>query len=296
MVRTGLIDDIKMTFERGNMLTKLIYVNLGVFLFVKIATIILVLFGIGSSNVIVEWLSVPADVFQLIRKPWTLITYMFLHEGFFHILFNLLWLFWFGKIFLEYLTDKQLLNVYLLGGLFGASLYIISYNIFPLFSNVLPFSMALGASASVMAIVISTAVYVPNYTVYLMFFGPVKLKYIAIVSVVLDIVLLLDGNSGGHIAHIGGAMFGYFYTTQLKKGNEIFRGFGKTIDSVWNWFKPKKNLKVTYKRSESDREYKKRKKSEQKRIDEILEKISKSGYNSLSKEEKDILFRQSRNN
>jgi len=296
MVKSGLIEDIKITFKDGNMLTKLIYVNLGVFLLIKIVTIVIVLFNIGSASIFTEWLSVPADVIKLLYKPWTLITYMFLHEEFLHILFNLLWLFWFGKIFLEYFTDKQLLNIYLLGGLSGAFLYIISYNLLPIFSNVLPFSSALGASAAVMAIVISTAVYVPNYTVYLMFFGPVKLKYIALVSVLLDVVLLLDGNSGGHIAHIGGAIFGYYYTIQFKKGREIFSGFSNIVDNTLNLFKYKNNLKVTYKRSESDINYKKRKNTEQKDIDKILEKISKSGYNSLSKEEKEILFRQSRNN
>lgn len=292
----SLTEEIKQTFKEGSMLTRLIYVNLGVFLFVKIFTIIFFLFAVNGDNFLVEWLSVPADLNQLLFKPWTIFTYMFLHEGFMHILFNLLWLFWFGKIFLEYLTGKQLLNVYLLGGLLGAALYILAYNAFPAFSDTLPFSTALGASAAVMAIVVATAVYVPDYTVYLMFLGPVKLKYIALVSVMLDIILLLDGNAGGHIAHIGGAIFGYFYTTQLKKGNDISSGFGKTLDGFASWFKPKKNLKVSYRSSQTDKDYKQRKNNEQKDIDKILEKISKSGYESLSKNEKDILFRQSRNN
>lgn len=296
MQRTGLIEEIKGTFKEGSMLTRLIYINLGVFLVVKIFDGLLFLFGFGEINFLLDWLAVPAELNQLVLKPWTLFSYMFLHQGFLHILFNMLWLFWLGKIFLEYLTGKQLLNVYLLGGLSGAALYILAFNVFPAFSDVIPFSYALGASAAVYAIVVATAVYVPNYTIHLMFIGPVKLKYIAIVSIVLDVVFLSEGNSGGHIAHIGGALFGYLYTSQLKQGKDISKGFGKTLDSVSGWFKPKSNLKVTHRKGETDMEFNSRKGSEQKHIDKILEKIAKSGYESLSKSEKDVLFRQSRNN
>lgn len=296
MTGTGIIDEIKSTFKEGNMLTRLIYINLGVFLVVKIFDALLFLFGFGELNFIVEWFAVPADVTQLIFKPWTVFSYMFLHQGFLHILFNLLWLFWLGKIFLEYLTGKQLLNVYLLGGLSGAALYILAFNTFPAFSDVIPFSFALGASAAVLAIIVATATYVPNYTIYLMFLGPVKLKYIAMVSIVLDIVLLTDGNAGGHIAHIGGAVFGYFYIRQLKQGKDISKGFGRFLDSLAGMFKSKSKMKVTYRRGETDIDYNSRKNTEQKTIDEILEKIAKSGYESLTKAEKEILFRQSRNN
>lgn len=296
MTSTGIIEEIKKTFKEGSMLTRLIYFNLGVFLVVKVFDCLLFLFGYGDANFIIEWLAVPADVSQLIVKPWTVFSYMFLHQSFIHILFNLLWLFWLGKIFLEYLTGKQLLNVYLLGGLSGAFLYVLAFNIFPAFSDVVPFSYALGASAAVLAIVVAAAVYVPNYTIHLMFVGPVKLKYIAMVSLVLDVVFLTEGNAGGHIAHIGGALFGYFYIKQLKQGKDISKGFGKTLDSVATWFKPKSNMKVSYRKNETDMEYKAKKNDSQKNIDLILEKIAKSGYESLTKSEKEILFRQSTNN
>ncbi len=296
MQRTGIIDELKETFKQGSMLTRLIYINLGVFIVVKIFGVFLGLFSVDSPNLLVQWLAVPADITQLIHRPWTIFTYMFLHEGFLHILFNLLWLYWLGKIFLEYLTGKQLLNVYLLGGLSGAFLYILAFNIFPAFSQVAPVSIALGASAAVLAIVVATAVYVPNYTIYLMFLGPVKLKYIALFSIILDMTTMMDGNAGGHIAHLGGALFGYLYIRQFRKGKDISKGFSKTLDSIANWFKPKSNLKVTYKRGETDIDYNKRKNAEQKDIDKILEKIAKSGYESLSKSEKEILFKQSRNN
>lgn len=293
---TGIIEEIKYTFKKGSMLTRLIYINLGVFLIVKLLDGFALLMGLGDRNLLVEWLSVPADLSQLIYKPWTVFTYMFLHHEFLHILFNMLWLFWMGKIFLEYLNGKQLLNVYLLGGISGALLYILAYNVFPGFQQVLPVASALGASASVMAIVLATAIYVPNYTVHLMFIGPVKLKYIALISVVLDITLLTDGNAGGHIAHIGGALFGWLYISQFKKGTDVAKGFSKFLDQIASIFKRKSKLKVSYKRGETDIQYNTRKKTEQKEIDVILEKIAKSGYESLSKSEKDILFRQSRNN
>ncbi|MGD9992062.1 MAG: rhomboid family intramembrane serine protease [Salinivirgaceae bacterium] len=296
MTGTGIFDELKDTFKRGSMLTRLIYVNLGVFVMVKLVDAAYLLFAIQGSNFLIDWLAAPAQFSQLLYKPWTIFTYMFLHQQFLHILFNLLWLYWLGKIFLEYLTGKQLLNVYLLGGLSGAAFYILAYNIFPGFENALPFSYALGASAGVLAIVVAIAVYVPNYTIYLLFIGPVKLKYIALVSVLLDLILITDGNAGGHLAHLGGALFGYLFSSQLKSGTDLSKGFGKTMDTLADWFKPKSKLKVTYRRGETEIEYNARKQTEQKEIDAILEKIAKSGYESLSSKEKEILFRQSRKN
>jgi len=294
MAGTGLIEEVKETFRKGSMLTRLIYVNLGVYLVVKVIDVIYYLFAIQGDNVLVQWLSVPADVHQLLMQPWSIFTYMFLHQQFLHILFNLLWFYWFGKIFLEYLTGKQLLNVYLLGGLAGAALYILAFNLFPGFREVLSGSYALGASASIIAIVVATAVYVPDYTVYLLFLGPVKLKYIALFSVLIDLVTIADGNAGGHIAHLGGALFGFMYISQFRKGRDISKGFSRFVDGFLRLFKKRSKMKVAYKRTETDIEYNARKKTEQHEIDAILEKIAKSGYESLSKKEKEILFSQSR--
>ena len=292
MQTNSIINELKRTFQKGSMLTRLIYINLGVYLAVILVKIFQFFFQIGGLNLLVQWLALPADLGNLLFKPWSPITYMFLHQDFLHILFNMLWLYWLGKIFLEYLSGKQLLNVYLLGGLSGAAFFVICYNIFPVFQDVLPGSFALGASAGVLAVVVATAVYVPNYTIYLMFLGPVKLKYIALVSVLLDFIFLVDGNVGGHLAHIGGAAFGYLYTSQMKKGKDISKGFGRMLDTIFSWFKPQPKMKVTYKKkSESDIEYNTRKKAEQKNVDKILEKIAQSGYESLSKKEKEILFK-----
>ncbi len=297
MMRTGLFAEIQHTFKKGSMVTRLIYLNLMVFLVVKLVDVVLFLSGADTSlNALVTNMAVPADISQLAHKPWTLITYMFLHQQFLHILFNLLWLFWFGKIFTEYLSNRQLLNVYLLGGICGALLYIAAFNVFPVFASVIPVSVAMGASAGVYAIVVATAVYVPNYTVYLLFLGPVKLKYIALFSILLDVVQLTEGNAGGHIAHIGGAAFGAVFALQVRNGLDISHWLSQLFNWLGQLLKPRKKMKVAYRRGETDIDYNARKKEEQKEIDVILEKIAKSGYESLSKAEKELLFRQSRKN
>ncbi|MCK4465314.1 MAG: rhomboid family intramembrane serine protease, partial [Bacteroidales bacterium] len=227
----NLIDEIKISFKQGSSLTKLIYINLGVFLSIKSVQIFFFLFNTPEgSEFFIRWLAVPSNLSELIRKPWTVLTYMFVHEGFLHILFNLLWLFWFGKIFLEYLDQKKLVGVYILGGLSGALLYIFSFNVFPVFGSIAAESIAIGASASVIAIVIAISVYVPNYTVYLLFFGPVKIKYIAILIFIFTSVLDFSTNTGGKIAHIGGALFGFIYTRQYRKGTDVSKGLSQILD------------------------------------------------------------------
>ncbi|MDE5418400.1 rhomboid family intramembrane serine protease [Labilibaculum sp. DW002] len=290
-------EGIKNSFKEGSTLSKLIYINLGVFLIVKIVGLFTYLFNLEISQVpfLVYWLSVPAETSALLGRPWTVFSYMFLHKGFLHILFNMLWLYWFGRIFLSFLDQKKLLSVYLIGGLTGAAVFIFAFNLFPVFENVLPIAVALGASASVMAVVFAAVSYSPNYIVNLVFLGPVKIKYIALFFVLTDIIQLPDGNAGGHLAHLGGAFYGWLFITQLRKGKDISSGFNQMMDTVFSWFKSKKKMKVTHKRSRTgdDKAYNKQKKQKQENLNEILEKISKSGYDSLSKEEKEILFKSS---
>ena len=281
-------------FKQSEMLNKLIYINLGVFVVVKAVDIVIMMLGIQEANPVVGFLAAYSDWHDLLRHPWGVVTYMFLHQGFLHILFNLLWLFWFGRIFSEYFTGRQLVNVYIGGGLAGALLYILSFNVFPVFDGV--HSMAIGASAAVYAIVLATAVYVPNYTVYVMFLGQVRIKWIAVFCVISDLAMLESGNAGGHIAHIGGAIFGACYTLALRRGTDIAGWVGRLTDGFTGLFKRKPKMKVSYKRPESDYDYNARKHNEQKEIDAILDKIAKSGYNGLSEEEKRTLFRNSRNN
>jgi len=289
----GIFDQIKDTFRRGSTLIKLIYINAAVFLFIKVLQVLAFLFGFsGITDALLQWLAVPAGLPKLLTRPWTLFTYMFLHEGFLHIVFNLLWLYVFGRIFLMYLNEKRLVSVYLVGGLSGAALYILAFNIFPAFQQAVPLSIALGASASVMAIVIAISVYVPNFSINLLLIGPVKLKYIAIFTIILDVLSIPSSNSGGHIAHLGGALFGYLYIAQFRKGRNITRGFDRFMDRVFTVFKPKPRFRVTHNRPGTDIDYNKWKAERQQRIDEILEKISKNGYESLTQEEKQILFKQ----
>ena len=265
---------------------------------IKILQVFLFLLNIQQANFeIINWLAVPAYLPDLATRFWTPITYMFLHEGFIHILFNMLWLFWFGTIFLEYFDQKKLITVYLLGGLSGAFLYIFSFNLFPVFSDVLNRSIALGASASVMAIVIAVAAYVPNYVVRLVLIGPVKIKYIALAALVFTSILDFSANTGGKIAHLGGALLGFLYVTQYKKGKDIGKWFDRIMDSVFSLFKPRTKMKVTYKKPpKDDKEYNHYKAQQQEEINNILDKISKGGYDSLSKKEKEILFKMSDKN
>lgn len=290
----GIWDNIKGTFRKGNTLIKLIYINVAVFILISIGSIIGYLLNNPELPAkILNLFSVPSSLHALLVRPWTLITYMFTHKDILHILFNMLWLYWFGIIFLEYLDQKKLVAVYLLGGICGAIVYITSFNIFPVFESVVTESAAIGASASVMAIVVAIAAYVPEYTVNLLLIGRIKIKYVAIAIFIFTSVMDFSSNSGGKLAHIGGAIFGYLYTVNLKRGRDVGKGINKIIDSIVTIFKPRKKLKVTYKKPANEYEYNKIKAEHQEQINKILEKISKGGYDSLTKEEKDLLFRES---
>jgi hypothetical protein len=205
----------------------------------------------------------------------------------------MLWLYSFGRIFLEYLDGRKLVAVYLLGGISGAAVYILSFNIFPVFSGVIAESVAIGASASVMAIVIAISAYVPDYTVQLFLFGRIKIKYLALGIFILTSVMDFSVNSGGKLAHIGGAFFGYFYTINLRHGRDMGKGFNRILDFFATIFKPRKKLKVTHKKVANEYEYNLIKAEHQKKINSILDKISKGGYDSLTKEEKETLFNES---
>lgn len=292
----GIKEEIRDSFKEGSVLTKLIYVNLGIFVLFNIIHLFFFLSATKIPFSIFEWFSVPTDVNLLIHRPWTIISYMFLHEGFLHILFNMLWLFWFGKIFLQFIDEKRLLSVYFLGGISGAIFYILSFNIFPVFQSIIPFSFALGASASIVAIVVAISFYVPNYELQLMFIGRVKLKYIAIVSIGIDVISIASSNAGGHLAHLGGAIFGYLFILQYKKKKNTSLGFANFLYSIGNIFKKKQMIKVTHKKPKTDWEYNAEKVKEQENLDHILDKISKSGYDSLTKEEKAKLFNMSNKN
>ena len=288
-----IINDLKNSFKQGNLLSRLIYVNLGVFVLIKIIGVFFFLFNLSGYQII-DILALPAESKKLLSKPWTIITYMFVHNGFIHLIFNLLWLYFGGTIFLKYLSNKQLVSTYILGGLTGGLFYVIAYNYFPVFESVLEQSIALGSSASVLSILIAIATYLPNYIVNLTFIGKVKLKHIAIFSIILDLILIPQGNAGGHIAHLGGAFYGFYFSRQLLKGKDTSRWFDYLMDYIVNLFRATKPLKTAYKRPTTDDQWRENKRNDQDRINKILEKIAKSGYESLNKEEKAMLFNASK--
>jgi len=298
-------EEIKGSFRHGTSLTRLIYVNAIVFLVIKIIEVIGVLAAKPELTAsVVSFLAVPASIDALAGKPWTPVTYMFIHQGFIHIIFNMLWLWWFGKIFLSYLDQRKLVSLYVMGGLAGALLYIAVFNIFPAFAGMVHVSVALGASASVMALVIATAVYLPDLELSLLFFGRIKLKYLALITFLITSVFDFSVNTGGKIAHIGGALMGVAYGYGLKNGKDIGAWLNSILDFFVTLFRPGKKLKVTYKKAKTDYDnkkaktdfdYNKVKAERQEAIDHILDKISKGGYDSLTREEKEILFNESQN-
>jgi hypothetical protein len=207
-----------------------------------------------------------------------------------------LWLYWFGKLFISYFGNKKFTGLYLIGAIFGAAIYVIVYNLAPAFRSSVIFSTCIGASASALAIAVAISVYEPEYRFNLLFIGPVKIIYITIFFVILDFLSIADSNAGGHLAHLGGAMAGYMFAVQYKKGKDITKWLNNILDSLFTIFKKteKNNMKVSYKNTAknlSDMEYNRIKKEEQETLDSILDKIAKSGYNSLTKKEKEILFK-----
>ena len=291
----SIVDDIKLSFKQGGVLTKFIYINIGVFIVIRLLQVFYSFSGgPGADYPLLRWVSVPSDPASLLRSPWTLITYMFVHYGFLHFIFNVLVLYWFGKLFLMFFTSRQFVAVYLLGGITGALFYFAAFNTIPVLSSYFHSSLLMGASASIMAILFATAVYRPDFTVYLMFFGHVKMKYIALIYFILDLISITAlQNTGGHLAHIGGAAFGWYFASKLLKGKDITRGFSKMIDNIAGLFRKKTKMTVTYKRPMSDMEYNARKVKKQAELDRILEKVKRSGYDSLTKKEKKTLFEES---
>lgn len=285
-----MIKEFQQQFKTSSRLSQLIYINLVVFLGVQLVEVFAFLMKINPWDIF-SWFALPAETTSLLKKPWTLISYMFLHQGFLHLLFNMLWLYFGGKIFLHYLNSKQLVSTYVLGGLSGGVLYLLAFNLFPAFEAQLPKAMAIGASASVLAIITAIATYSPNYAVHLTLIGRVKLKHIALISIALDILSIPKGNAGGHIAHLGGALFGFLYVQQLKQGKDWSLSFNKLMDYLINTFTQQKSpLKTAYKRPVTDDQWNKQKADEQAEVNKILEKISRSGYESLSQQEKNTLF------
>jgi membrane associated rhomboid family serine protease len=296
----GIFDDLRQTFRQGNIVVRLIYINVAVYVLCTLLSVVLGLFAIPSVELLRNFY-LPADLLQLVRRPWTLITYMFMHAGVWHLLGNMLWLYWFGRIFLYFFSAKHLRGLYVVGGLVGGLLYIVAYNLFPIFSGQLYSATLLGASASVLAIAIATAVREPDYRINLMFIGPVRLKYFALFIVLFDALYVGSNNAGGHIAHLGGALAGWWFANGFSQGRDITHWVNVCMNALGGLFvkrerKPRKpKMKVHSQNSRAaDYDYNARKKAQADDVDKILEKLKKSGYSSLSDEEKRRLFEASK--
>jgi membrane associated rhomboid family serine protease len=274
--------------QTGSRINLLIGINVLAFLLINIPAVLFGLMGNDMlNNFAAEYLALPANLSRLATRFWTPVTYMFMHAGVFHILFNMLWLYWMGQIFEEYLGKKRLVGLYFMGGLAGAALFVLAYNVFPAFAGApLMYATVVGASASVTAIVIATATLLPNYTIYMMFIGPVKLKWIAVFFIIIDFLSIAGPNAGGEIAHLGGALLGFIYIKQLNRGNDWSR-------SVDNIFTQRPKVKVVS-QNRSFQQPSSSSAPRQEEIDLILDKISQSGYESLNKHEKEVLFRASK--
>ncbi len=287
----GMTKDL---FKQNSVLKWLLLVNVGIWIMVAFANLFLWLYKSPGTNLLVRWLSVPADWTELIRKPWTVVTYMFLHERFWHLFFNV-WMLWFGgMIFTRFLSQKQLALTYGLGGLVGALFFILAYNLFPVFETAKYTAVAMGASASVLAILVAAATYQPDYGLNILLFGQLKFKWLAIAFVVIDLLSISAENPGGHIAHLGGALFGFVYGFVLRKS------LGKPAEPKRKKRKPKMEY-TPYEEihdepqvPRSDEEYNYQKAERERDVDAILDKIAKDGYASLTAEEKEFLFRNSR--
>lgn len=290
----SFITDLKNDFRRGSISQQFIYINIGIFVVTALVAIVGMLFNVGKSSWM-EWLELPAWLPQFIKQPWSIVTYMFLHAGILHLLFNMLWLYSFGQLFLMFFSARHFRGLYFLGGFCGGLLYMVAYNFFPYFESYLYDSYLLGASASVLAIVIATAVRNPEYRVNLLLFGQVRLKYLALVMIITDLLFVTSNNAGGHIAHLGGALAGWWFAAGLRKGTDVTKWINGAIDWLSGGFRiqrvsKKPKMEVHYGGRSKDYEYNARKKEQNEEVDRILDKLKKSGYQSLTTEEKKRLF------
>lgn len=299
----GIIDDIKNAFRQNdNALNQLILINVIVFVFLAILKVLSFFTGLEEVfGFVYKQFSIPPIGIDFIKRPWTIISYSFAHSlsGIFHILFNMLVLYWFGRLISEYLGSPKVVNLYILGALAGGLLYLLFYNAVPVFAErASQVSGMVGASAAVYAIMVAAAVLLPDYTFHLIFIGPVKIKWIVAFYIFLSFLGSTGANAGGNIAHLGGALIGWVYIRQLQAGND----WGKPIQSILDFFRgmfdDKPKIKVTYKQKETKRKAGKVKSSgtedlDQDEIDAILDKIADRGYESLTKEEKQKLFNAS---
>lgn len=303
------INMLRSRFRMSSLLARIIYVNIGVFVVLRVIGVVGFLFGFDSGSII-SFIELPSSPVWFLKQPWTIITYMFAHYDVLHILFNMLWLWWFGQLFLEFFSPRHLTGLYFVGGIGGGLLYMLVYNMLPVFA--MREGLLLGASASIVAIVVATAVKAPNYKVNLLFFGSISIKWIAIVTIFIDFIGITAENAGGHISHIGGAVVGFLFVWLLHRGVDITAWFNAIIDFFVNTYRrlssmrgPRIRINPSYRKKQRQRQSSSAdtqrgntsgmSPEDEKVMDEILKKIKVSGYSALTDEEKERLFRVCRN-
>ena len=291
-----ILDDFKNAFRRGdNGVVQLILINLIVYLTINFVWVVSVVteHDDAFNLALLRQLALPAPLLAFFYKPWTLLTYFVTHEGFWHILWNMLFLYWFGNLIKEYLGNQRFINLYVLGGLAGGVLYLVIFNVFPYFVGRQPGLGLIGASASVQAVMVAAATLIPNHTFNLLLIGPVRIVYIAAFYVVASFFGIAGTNAGGNLAHLGGALIGFLFIRQLQAGRDLGRPLTRATEALQRLFQRKPHLRVTH--TGTPRATPRRRpagpaRPDQAEIDAILDKISKSGYDSLTKEEKQKLF------
>lgn len=298
----ALIDNLHNRFSNENIVGKYIYANIAVFIAIALAGVFATLFNVSSDFAsAITWLELPASLKKFIYCPWTIVSYMFIHAGFMHILCNMAALYFFGRIFLSFYSTRHFIGVYFLGGIAGGIFFIAAYNIFPYFEKYIEQATLVGASAAVLAVVTAAATRTPNHKMEIPLIGSVRLATIAIITVLISLLLLSSENGGGEFAHIGGALAGWIFAIMLNGGRDITTLITKITELCASLFsrikkntkKPKMQFTRGAGKHSSDYEFNARKKAQEDEINRILEKIKKSGYTSLSEEEKKRLFEMS---
>ncbi len=293
-----MFEEFRNAFNRpNNGHVQLIIINVVVFIVVGVLFVFTQIGGYENAFKIVHsQFLIPPTFAEFITRPWTIITYAFAHSltDIFHILFNMIALYWFGKLFVEYLGSDKLIALYVLGALAAATFYLLMFNTVPFYKEQSNFPGMVGASGAIYAIMVGAATLLPDYTFFLLFFGPVRIKYIAAIYILISFLGSVGANSGGNIAHLGGALMGFVYIKQLQAGVNWGGWITSVIDWIKNLFKPRVKVKVTYRKAEPKEKSSSPKKASQEEIDAILDKISDRGYESLSKDEKEKLFNASK--
>ena len=300
----NILEEFKGAFNKpNNSHVQLIIINVILFVAIEMLMVLADLFGFRPFyEMLYEQFTIPSTVGEFMTRPWTIITYMFNHAGIMHLLLNMLWFYFFGRLIVEHLSNEKLISIYIIGGIAGAIAYLFIYNAVPFYMDKSSGTLGMvGASAAINAIVIAAATLLPNYAVHLIFIGPVRIKYIAIFTIVISLLNTTGGNAGGNIAHLGGAAIGYLYIKSLNNGTDIGRWVIVVIHFLKNFFVSAPAMKVDYSSKKKKTTPFKASKSvgkmtniDQEEIDVILDKISQSGYSSLSKEEKQKLFNASK--